>query len=73
MLQNLDVINIKYGKSLVAYHILFHFQYPLLIDYNGYNFEIEIGDVLAFFGEFNFNADINYEKLRDYGGLFTCQ
>lgn len=33
-------------------------------DYNGYNFEIETGDVLAFFGEFTFNADINYEKLK---------
>src|ERR1041385_4329942 len=33
-------------------------------DYQGYNFEIEAGDVLAFFGEFNFNADINYEKLK---------
>lgn len=33
-------------------------------DYNGYSFDIETGDVLAFFGEFNFNADINYEKLK---------
>jgi hypothetical protein len=33
-------------------------------DYNGYSFEIETGDVLAFFGEFTFNADINYEKLK---------
>lgn len=33
-------------------------------DYNGYNFEIDTGDVLAFFGEFSFNADINYEKLK---------
>jgi hypothetical protein len=33
-------------------------------DYTGYNFDIETGDVLAFFGEFTFNADINYEKLK---------
>lgn len=33
-------------------------------DYNGYSFEIDYGDVLAFFGEFSFNADINYEKLK---------
>ena len=33
-------------------------------DYKGYSFEIETGDVLAFFGEFDFNADINYEKLK---------
>lgn len=33
-------------------------------DYNGFSFEIDKGDVLAFFGEFSFNADINYEKLK---------
>jgi hypothetical protein len=33
-------------------------------DYKGFIFEIEPGDILAFFGEFNFNADINYEKLK---------
>lgn len=33
-------------------------------DYNGYCFDIETGDILAFFGEFTFNADINYEKLK---------
>ncbi len=33
-------------------------------DYSGYRFDIDAGDILAFFGEFNFNADINYEKLK---------
>jgi hypothetical protein len=33
-------------------------------DYSGYNFEIEVGDILAVFGKFSFNADINYEKLK---------
>lgn len=33
-------------------------------DYNGFSFDIDAGDVLAFFGEFNFNADINYQKLK---------
>lgn len=33
-------------------------------DYNGYNFEIEIGDILAYFGKFSFDADIQYEKLK---------
>ncbi len=33
-------------------------------DYAGYNFELDEGDILAFFGEFSFNADINYEKLK---------
>lgn len=33
-------------------------------DYSGYNFEIDSGDILAVFGKFSFNADINYEKLK---------
>ena len=33
-------------------------------DYNGYSFELDEGDILAFFGAFSFNADINYEKLK---------
>ncbi len=33
-------------------------------DYNGFLFDIEQGDVLAYFGNFSFNADIKYEKLK---------
>ncbi len=33
-------------------------------DYNGYSFDLGKGDVLAYFGEFSFNADIKYEKLK---------
>jgi len=33
-------------------------------DYAGYSFDIDKGDILAYFGEFSFNADIQYEKLR---------
>lgn len=33
-------------------------------DYNGYTFDLDKGDVLAFFGEFTFDADIKYEKLK---------
>jgi hypothetical protein len=33
-------------------------------DYEGYNFEIEPGDILAVFGKFDFDADIRYEKLK---------
>lgn len=33
-------------------------------DYNGFSFEIEQGDILAYFGDFSFNADIKYEKLK---------
>ena len=33
-------------------------------DYNGFSFEVEQGEVLAYFGDFYFNADIKYEKLK---------
>ena len=33
-------------------------------DYSGYTFDIDNGDILAYFGEFSFNADIQYEKLK---------
>lgn len=33
-------------------------------DYTGYSFDLDKGDVLAYFGEFSFNADIKYEKLK---------
>lgn len=33
-------------------------------DYDGFNFEIEPGDILAYFGEGSFDVNINYEKLK---------
>lgn len=33
-------------------------------DYAGYDFEIEDGDLLAYYGKFSFNADIRYQKLK---------
>jgi len=33
-------------------------------DYNDYSFDLDKGDLLAFFREFDFNADIKYEKLK---------
>lgn len=33
-------------------------------DYNNFTFDLDKGDVLAFFGEFAFDADIKYEKLK---------
>ncbi len=33
-------------------------------DYDGYFFNLEKGDILAFFNEFSFDADIKYEKLK---------
>lgn len=34
------------------------------LDYKDYFFDLEAGDILAYFGEFSFNADIKYEKLK---------
>ena len=33
-------------------------------DYDGFDFDIEKGDVLAVFGKYSFNADIRYERLK---------
>ena len=33
-------------------------------DYRGYTFDIDKGDILAYFGESSFNANIQYEKLK---------
>ncbi|MDE0472087.1 MAG: hypothetical protein OXH57_09115, partial [Ekhidna sp.] len=33
-------------------------------DYNGFNFDIDEGDILAVFGKSSFNADIKYERLK---------
>lgn len=33
-------------------------------DYDGFDFDIEKGDVLAVFGKSSFNADIRYERLK---------
>lgn len=34
------------------------------IDYNGYTFDLDEGDLLIYFGSINFDADIQYEKLK---------
>lgn len=62
----------KYVKGKVSFTCLLVAKSPITNytnsesnpDYNGYSFEIEIGDVLAFFGKFDFDADIKYEKLK---------
>ena len=33
-------------------------------DYDEFSFELEAGDVLAYFRDFSFNAEINYKKLK---------
>lgn len=38
-------------------------------DYIGYYFDLEPGDLLAFIGQFNYDADIKYDKLRSVGSF----
>ncbi|WP_410220972.1 hypothetical protein [Pedobacter sp.] len=46
-------------KDIEAY-----FNTDAHLDYQGHFFDLERGDILAYFGEFSFNADIKYEKLK---------
>jgi hypothetical protein len=41
------------------------------IDYEGYTFNIDKGDILAFFGAYSFNADIKYERLKAVSEILT--
>lgn len=38
-------------------------------DYLGYRFDLEPGNLLAFIGQFNYDADIKYDKLRSVGSF----
>ncbi len=38
-------------------------------DYFGLYFDLEPGDLLAFIGQFNYDADIRYDKLRSVGSF----
>lgn len=38
-------------------------------DYLGFYFDLEPGDLLAFIGQFNYDADIKYDKLRSVGSF----
>lgn len=38
-------------------------------DYFGFYFDLEPGDLLAFIGQFNYDADIKYDKLRSVGSF----
>lgn len=56
---------VSFTCAMVAKEIISSYQNKMFhIDYIGYSFEIERGDILAYYGEFDFNADINYEKLK---------
>lgn len=38
-------------------------------DYFGFYFDLEPGDLLAFIGQFNYDAEIKYDKLRSVGSF----
>lgn len=40
-------------------------------DYDGISFDLQAGSVLASFGKFNYNADIQYDKLHSAGAFIT--
>jgi hypothetical protein len=40
-------------------------------DYLGFTFDIDIGDILAVFGKYSFNADIKYERLKAVSEILT--
>lgn len=40
-------------------------------DYKGISFDLPAGSVLAYFGTFNYNADIQYDKLRSAGSFIS--
>jgi hypothetical protein len=44
---------------------ILHYNNPAFhVDFNGFTFDIEKSDLLAVFGAFTFNADIEYHKLQ---------
>jgi hypothetical protein len=55
-------------KEITNYHSLdFH---P---DYQSYKFDFEPGDVLGYFGGFNFHTDINYRKLKAVSSFLVIE
>ena len=38
-------------------------------DYSGYTFDLEPGDLLAFIGQFSYDVDIKYDKLKSVGSF----
>ncbi len=62
----------KHVKGKVSFICLMVTNQPLAAyqnsrchpDYHGFIFELDRGEILARFGEFSFNADINYQKLK---------
>ena len=56
---------VEFSSYLIASQDITNYTNPYSHpDYNGFSFELEPGDVLVYFGDFSFNAEINYKKLK---------
>jgi len=42
-------------------------------DYSGFTFKLDEGDILAYFGQFNFNSMIKYEKLKSVSSFMEVK
>ena len=72
---------IELAKTLLAERVSFQFSVIALKDikgysnsqchedYAGYSFDLEPGDLLAFIGQFTYDVDIKYDKLKSVGSL----
>ena len=72
---------IKLAKTLLAERVSFQFSVVALKeikgysnslcheDYAGYRFDLEPGDLLAFIGQFTYDVDIKYDKLKSVGSF----
>ena len=72
---------IELAKTLLAERVSFQFSVIALKDikgysnsqchedYAGYRFDLEPGDLLAFIGQFTYDVDIKYDKLKSVGSL----
>ena len=72
---------IELAKTLLAERVSFQFSVIALKDikgysnsqchedYAGYSFDLEPGDLLAFIGQFTYDVDIKYDKLKSVGSF----
>jgi hypothetical protein len=65
---------VEFYNYLVAKQDIMEYSNPNAHpDYYGFTFDIERGDVLAYFGSFSFNAAINYKKLKSVSSFLRIE
>lgn len=72
---------IRLPKNILAERVTFQFSIVAINtikgytnsecheDYAGYTFDLEPGDLLAFIGQFSYDVDIKYDKLKSVGSF----